>query len=194
MSSSPWDGALGKGDEDVAAPALGWRGDVLIAVGRALGKGDEDVAAPALGWGGDVLIAVGRALGKGDEDVAAPALGWRGDVLIAVGWGFGKGRRGRRRPGSGMGRRCPHRRWMGLWDGATRTSPPRPWDGEAMSSSPLGGALGKGDEDVAAPALGWRGDVLIAVGRGLGCGDEDVAAPAWEGVADNALGRRWGVP
>ena len=47
MSSLPWEGALGEGDEDVAAPALGWRGDVFIAVGGALGEGDEDVTAPA---------------------------------------------------------------------------------------------------------------------------------------------------
>jgi hypothetical protein len=37
----------------------------------------------------------------------------------------------------------------------TPPSPPRPgvwnWNGEAMCSSPWGGALGKGDVDVAAP-------------------------------------------
>ncbi len=63
-----------------------------------------------------------------------------------------------------------------------------------MASSPWEGALGWGDVDVAAPALGWRGDVLVAVGGALGEGDVDVAAPLWNGVADNALGRRWGVP
>ena len=97
-------------------------------------------------------------------DVAAPTVERGGDVLIAVGKGFGMGRRGRRRPGPGMGRRCPHRRWGELWDRATWTSPPRPGNGEVMSSSPLGGALGQGDVDVAAPALERGGDVLIAVG------------------------------
>ena len=40
---------------------------------------------------------------------------------------------------------------VGLWERATRTSPPRSWDwdGKAMSSTPWGGALGDGDEDVA---------------------------------------------
>ena len=40
----------------MAAPALGWRGDVLIAVRGALGQGDVDVATSALGWKGDVFI------------------------------------------------------------------------------------------------------------------------------------------
>jgi hypothetical protein len=49
------------------------------------------------------------------------------------------------------------------------------WDGKAMSSTPWGGALGDGGEDVATPVvgLGRGGDVLIAVGRGFGA----VAAP-----------------
>jgi hypothetical protein len=44
-----------------------------------------------------------------------------------------------------------------------------------MSSTPWGGALGDGGEDVATPVvgLGRGGDVLIAVGRGFGA----VAAP-----------------
>ena len=36
--------------------ALGRGGDVLIAMGRALAWGDEDVAAPARGWRGGVFI------------------------------------------------------------------------------------------------------------------------------------------
>jgi hypothetical protein len=40
MSSSPWEEALGKGDEDVATPDWGLKlergGDVLIAVGERL--------------------------------------------------------------------------------------------------------------------------------------------------------------
>jgi hypothetical protein len=80
----------------------------------------------------------GGALGKGDGDVATPAFALEmergGDVLIAVG--------------------------EGLWERATGTSPPRPllwkWNGEAMSSSPWGGALGKGDEDVAAPVVNGK--------------------------------------
>ena len=47
----------GKGDVDVATPALGRRGDVLIAMGGAWGKGDVDVATPAGGrnwiWNGE---------------------------------------------------------------------------------------------------------------------------------------------
>lgn len=35
---------------------LGRGGDVLIAAGKALGQGDVDVAAPALGRRGDVFI------------------------------------------------------------------------------------------------------------------------------------------
>jgi hypothetical protein len=74
-----------------------------------------------------------EALGEGDGDVAAPVwdgeLGRGGDVIIAVGRGFGKWRRGRRHPGLGWGT----------------------GNGEAMSSSPWEGALGKGDEDVATP-------------------------------------------
>ena len=62
-----------------------WRsGDVFIAVGWALAWGDEDVAAPARGWRGDVFIVVGRALAWGDVDVATPARGWRGDVFIEL--------------------------------------------------------------------------------------------------------------
>ncbi len=45
----------------------------------------------------------------GDGDLATPAVERSGDVLIAVGRGF---------------------------EGATGTSPPRPWSGETMSSSP----------------------------------------------------------
>jgi hypothetical protein len=63
-----------------------------------LGQGDEDVAAPTLERRGDVLIAVREALGWGDVDVATPTLERRGDVLIAVGRSFGMGRRGRRHP------------------------------------------------------------------------------------------------
>jgi hypothetical protein len=37
--------------------------------------------------------------------------------------------------------------------------------GVAMSSSPLRGAFGEGDVDVAAPTLEWSGDVLIAMGN-----------------------------
>jgi hypothetical protein len=41
------------------------------------------------------------------------------------------------------------------------------WNGEAMSSSPWGEALGEGDGDVATPVwdveLEWGGDVFIAV-------------------------------
>jgi hypothetical protein len=36
--------------------AQGRGGDVFIAAGRALGQGDEDVATPARGWRGDVFI------------------------------------------------------------------------------------------------------------------------------------------
>jgi hypothetical protein len=79
-------------------------GDVLIAVGGALGEGDEDVAAPAWGLeldlerGGDVLIAVGEALGGGDEDVAAPNpcgrdqwCGFRSPALMGTGSQFWRG-------------------------------------------------------------------------------------------------------
>ncbi len=59
-----------------------------------------------------------------------------GDVFIARGRGFGRGRRGRRLPDPGMERRCLHRREKGLWERATRTSPPRSWNGGVMSSSP----------------------------------------------------------
>jgi hypothetical protein len=49
----------------------------------------------------------------------------------------------------------------------TPPSPPRPgmwnWDGEAMSSSPWGGALGKGDGDVATPVrAGQCHDALLS--------------------------------
>ncbi len=51
------------------------------------------------------------------------------------------------------GWRCPHRQGNSFGT-ATRTSPARPWNGGAMSSSPWEGSLGNGDEDVASPCIG----------------------------------------
>ncbi len=53
-------GALGRGDEDVAAPFDGGEAMSSSPWEEALGEGDVDVATPALERGGDVLIAVGK--------------------------------------------------------------------------------------------------------------------------------------
>ena len=42
----------------------------------------------------------------------------------------------------------------------------------------IDGTFPRGDEDVAAPSLRRGGDVFIAMGGALGEGDGDVAAPA----------------
>ncbi len=46
MSSSPWGGALGQGDEDVAAPFGSGVAMSSSPWGGAWGEGDVDVAAP----------------------------------------------------------------------------------------------------------------------------------------------------
>ncbi len=76
-------------------------------------------------------------MGEGDGDVAAPVLG------------------------IGTGRRCLHRRGEGLWERATWTSPPRPWDwdGEAMSSAPDAEGAGTGHQRF---DLGTCGPVGVA--------------------------------
>jgi hypothetical protein len=119
-----------------------------------------------------VLIAMGRGFERATR-TSPPRIwmwvwSWNGEAMSSspLGRGFGRGRRGRRHPGfgcgggcgggggGGTGRRCLHRRWEG--------------------------ALGEGDEDVAAPdsdvEVERGGDVLIAVGQGF-----------WEGA-------RWTSP
>jgi hypothetical protein len=62
MSSSPWEGLWGKGDEDVAAPVWGvelkWGGDVLIAVGGGFGERATRTSPPrpwVWNWNGEAM-------------------------------------------------------------------------------------------------------------------------------------------
>jgi hypothetical protein len=118
VSSSPWRGALGEGDGDVATPALGLErgGGVFIAVGEVLWERATRTSPPrSCIWNGEVVSSSPwrGALGEGDEDVATPALGLErgGGVFIAVGevlWERATGTsppRARRRIGQGRSRR-----------------------------------------------------------------------------------------
>jgi hypothetical protein len=91
---------------------------------KALEEVLEDHRRRAAPMGGSAAGENGR-VAAWDSSAQFRRTSRGGDVLIAVRRRVGRGRRGRRRPGPGMERRCPHRREEALWERATGTSSPR---------------------------------------------------------------------